>query len=280
VFTRSLSQTEIQSLPKQLTGSENGLLAGYTFNQGSLPAKLARPVTLSGAAQQVAVSANRASATDAARLPLPTQHVEARLPFPPGEEWLVIQGYADPNGSHHGYAAFSWDFGLANKPCSSQYPYGSSGAPLYASAPGKVVTAHESEPAGTATSNLLELELAPNEIHGYLHIRQNGALVNLGNTVSRGQQVALTGSTGASCDHLHFATTDIPDAGLGLLTFPIAFSNYEVRGVDGAWRPVSRGIPKVGEVVRNRPSSMTNSGGPVGAASQLRQIRYLPRASG
>jgi hypothetical protein len=47
VFTRELSPSEIQELNVnvlQITGNEKDLLAGYTFNQGDLPATLARPV--------------------------------------------------------------------------------------------------------------------------------------------------------------------------------------------------------------------------------------------
>ena len=146
VFTRPLSQESILELASpgtQLTGREPGLLAGYTFNGGSLPPKLSRPVSLSAGAQLIAVSPNRDSAADAPYLPLPTQHVESRLPFPPGEAWYVVQGYDEAFGSHKGYASFCWDFILADQPNDSkgEYPNGSGGAPLYATAPGTVITA-------------------------------------------------------------------------------------------------------------------------------------------
>jgi hypothetical protein len=257
VFTHALSPQQINALARksQLTGNENNLLAGYTFNQGSLPPRLARPVTLHGAAGLVAVSSDRNDAADAVHLPLPTGHVEMTLPFPTAEAWLVVQGYDVANGSHKGYASFCWDFILDSKPDSGEYPDGSGGAPLYAAAPGKVITVRESEPVGTNTANLLEIEQSPGEIHGYLHLRQNSVEVNLHDRVTRGQNVALVGSSGLGscldCNHLHFGVVNLPDGTPGFVTFPIAFSNYEVRGADGAWQPVTRGIPKGGEVVRN-----------------------------
>jgi hypothetical protein len=260
VFTRQLSQESILQLASpgtQLTGREPGLLAGYTFNGGSLPPKLSRPVSLSAGAQLIAVSTNHDSTADAPYLPLPTQHVESRLPFPPGEAWYVVQGYDEAFGSHKGYASFCWDFILADQDSTGEYPNGSGGAPLYATAPGTVITARESEPLGTTVANLLEVQVAPGEIHGYLHLRTNSIEVELGDTVVAGQKVALTGSTGMGscydCNHLHFGVPDMPDGTPGFVTFPIAFSNYEVRGPDGQWLPVARGIPLFGQVIRNPP---------------------------
>jgi hypothetical protein len=260
VFNRPLSQAVIQGLASSkslLTGRESGLLAGYTFSKGRLPTKLSRPVNLSAGAQTIIVSTNRDNAVDALNLPLPTQHEEMRLPFPPGEAWFVVQGYDTANGSHKGYASFTWDFILADQPSSGEYPNGSGGAPLYASSAGIVVTVRESEPLGTNVANLLEIEQSPEEIQTYLHLRQNSIKVELGDAVIIGQQVALTGSTGMGacfgCNHLHFGVLDKPDGTPGFITLPIAFSNYEVRDSSGRWQPVARGIPLFGEVIRNSP---------------------------
>ncbi|MFE8603476.1 LamG-like jellyroll fold domain-containing protein [Archangium violaceum] len=256
VFNRALSASEIQYLMTnvpQLTGSESGLLAGYTFNQGTLPAKLARPVTFQGSARRIAVSSNRSNAVDAPDLPLPTQQVEMTLPFKTGEAWLVIQGYDDAAGSHKGYASFCWDFVLADKPQNAVYPNGSDGAPLYTAAPGSVVTVDQSSVSGTGNrSNMIEIEQAPGELAGYLHIRKDSAEVSLGGTVTRGQKVALTGDTGVGvgAHHLHLATTDMRDGTAGFVTFPVVFSNYEVRDALGTWKRVFRGIPQPGQVVR------------------------------
>ena len=45
----------------------------------------------------------------------------------------------------------------------------------------------------------------------YLHLQHRGALVKLGDTVQRGQAIALSGSTGFSAfPHLHFVVTSGP----------------------------------------------------------------------
>ncbi len=264
VFTRALSAAEIGDLSTRLDLTANppaNLLAGYVFSGGSLPAAFNRPVSLSGAAQRIVVSTNRSNATDAASLPLPTQQQEMTLPFPVGEAWQVIQGYDDPGGSHQGYASFCWDLILAGKPQPGLYPNGSGGAPFYAAAQGQVVTVKESGTSGTSVPNLIEIQQAPGEIAGYLHLQQNSAIPVVGNSVIRRQKVALTGDVGANvgANHLHLATTDKADGVFGFITFPVAISNYELQTPTG-WRRVFRGIPKNGEVVRvpADPSALYN----------------------
>ena len=259
VFDRALSASEIKILDAkvlQLVGNESDLLAGYTFNQGALPSKLTRPVTMHGAARKIGVSINRNDTADATVLPLPTEHVEMALPFPPGEAWEVIQGYDQANGSHKGYASFCWDFKIADQPQGGTYPNGSKGAPFYAAAQGAVVRVRQDGNSGLNNpANLVEIQHAREEISGYLHLQRNSAAVEVNNTVIRGQLLALTGDTGANLGayHLHFATTDKQDGVSGFVTYPIAFSNYEVRDANGNWRHIMRGIPRNGEVIRVPP---------------------------
>ena len=56
------------------------------------------------------------------------------------------------------------------------------------------------------------------------------------------------------CNHLHFGVADKLDETPGFVTFPIAFTNYEVREANGNRRRVLRGIPKAGEVIRAAPN--------------------------
>jgi hypothetical protein len=249
IFNRALSTAEIQSLNNSvlnLTGSESGLVAGYTFNTGSLPASLSRPVSLLSGAERIDVSTNRNNAADAPNLPVPSQHVEMTLPFPAGEAWEVIQGYDEAGGSHKGYASFCWDLVLADQPQSA-----SNGKPFHAAAPGTVVTVAESNSPGGAT-NLIEVQQSVGEIAGYLHLKKDTALPAAGATVIREQNLAQVGDTGASIGayHLHFAMTDKKDGTPGFVTFPIAFSHYEVRDAAGVWHYVYRGVPKSGDVIR------------------------------
>jgi hypothetical protein len=261
VFDRDLTAAEVLSLSSkvQLSGKENGLLAGYTFNQGSLPAKLKRSVKLGGPARLVVVSGGRNNVADTGLLTLPDQHTEMTLPFPAGEAWYVIQGCNDAGGSHNGYGAFCYDFMVADRPQDGVYPNGTNSAPFYAAAPGPVVSVKEQGVSGEVNPpNLVEIQQAPGEITGYLHLKKNGANVYVGDAVTRHSALGSAGDTGcaAKAYHLHIATTDKPDGTPGFVTYPIAFSNYEVRDGAGNWKRVVRGMPKIGEVVR-RPLDPT-----------------------
>jgi hypothetical protein len=152
-------------------------------------------------------------------------------------------------GSHNGYASFCWDLILADQPQSA-----SNGKPFHATAPGTVVTVVDGNAPGGAT-NLIEVQQAPGEIAGYLHLKRESVVPALGAAVLRQQNLALVGDTGASVGayHLHFAMTDRPDGTPGFVTFPIAFSHYEVLDANGFWRYVHRRVPRNGQVIRAAP---------------------------
>ncbi len=259
VFTRALSVAEINALRTgvpQLTGNEADLLAGYRFESGKPPAKLDRPLTYRNAAHRVKTSADRDSFKDAKKLPLPTEQVVMDLPFPPGEAWEVIQGPEQGGGSHRGYAAFCWDFIVADQPQAGEYPNGSDGAPFYASAPGEVLTVRQIADTGDGKySNYVEIEQAPEEICAYLHLRKNSSEVVVKEKVTYGQKLALTGDTGTGvgAHHPHVAVADGKDQSSGFVTFPVAFSDYEVRSGSN-WKSVSRGMPAKDQVVRIPPT--------------------------
>ena len=255
VFTAALSASQIQSLKnaKHLDGSESHLLAGYNFKSGSPPAKLARPVTLHGAATRATASSQRLDVDDAKLFMLPTQHQLMDPPFPLGEPWFVIQGYDDPTQSHTGYASFCWDFDIADQSQGGAYPDGSDGAPFYACAPGEVVTALETHVSGTSNdANLIEIQQASKEICAYLHLRKNSAIPHVTDHITMGKKLALVGDTGANVGafHLHLAVTDMPDGTSGFVTFPVTLCDYEVRKPNGNWHIVQRGVPEQGQVLR------------------------------
>lgn len=260
IFNHALTAAEIQNLRTNaltLTGNEAGLLAGFTFAENQLSAKLARPVMLRRGAAKRSTSANRSSSADARLLPLPERHREMDLPFPPGEAWFVIQGYDDSSQSHMGYASFCWDFRIADQPQQGAYPKGSDGAPFYAAAPGTVVTALESSGPGTGnTSNLVEIQQGPSEICGYLHLQKDKADVHHNDHVRMGQKLGLVGDTGTNVGafHLHLATTDKTDGSPGFVTFPVTFSDYQRRDTTNGWANVQRGMPKRGDVIRIPPT--------------------------
>ncbi len=134
VYTRALTEAEIQSaMGSTLTGTELGLLAGWTFDEQSQPPTLERPVTLATASDIpdyvnphadhpvpvyfVSVSNPRNSAQDRKKMDKRPSKALASLPFCAGEWWAVTQGREDPGGSHNGHergAGFSWDFTRRN----------------------------------------------------------------------------------------------------------------------------------------------------------------------
>src|SRR5262249_45814911 len=209
-----------------------------------------------GGGSGVRRGADGTGASDAPFLPLPTKHQAVDLPFPPGEAWSVIQGVDDAAGSHKGYASFCWDFKIADQPQDGAYPSGSKGAPFYACAPGPVITVTQSGVSGTGnSSNIVEVEYTSGEIGGYLHLQQTSATVSKNDHATMGRKLALVGDTGVKVGayHLHLATTDKPDQTSGFVTFPVAFSDYEVKS-GSAWQSVARGMPAAGQVIRIPPT--------------------------
>ena len=86
------------------------------------------------------------------------------------------------------------------------------GVPVYASLPGTVTKVHDSEfdrctgenPC-SPTANFIEIYHGDGLSTGYLHLRQDSALVSVGQFVTAGQQIAEVGSSGRSTiPHLHF----------------------------------------------------------------------------
>ncbi len=238
-----------------LVGNEKNLLFGYSFGGKKRSAKLNRPVTYHGNVKKITTSSNRNNATDSALLPMPSGHQPMDLPFPAGEAWLC-NGGINNFGSHDGMAAFAWDFVADGQ--------ATEGRPFYASAPGKVVSACETSSPGTANySNVIDIRQAPDEYCSYLHFVKNSSQVSLNDNAKMGQQLALTGNTGTNGSHMHIAVNNKPDLSggcgaafrsPGMVTIPVAFSDYEVKGTDGKWKSVSRGIPQANEIVRNPPS--------------------------
>jgi murein DD-endopeptidase MepM/ murein hydrolase activator NlpD len=253
VFTRALSAAEVASLAsaQHLSGTETGLLAGWTFGYqpgATMPATLSRPVTTTPAATIRPVSANRDAVADAAQYPLAlTAHMN--LPFPVGTVAEVSQGW-EGDVSHRGYAAFCLDLVLPAKATSE-------GEPFYAVAPGRVDFVKQDQPDGTPTANFVSVEHATHEICDYLHLPQNASSVTAGAHVDNGQQVAKIGHTGTGGPHLHVAVTNTGEsrhnvAGTGtFVTIPAPYSNYEVSTDGGAtWQHVVRGVPKKGQRIR------------------------------
>ncbi|WP_268121631.1 M23 family metallopeptidase [Roseivirga pacifica] len=119
-----------------------------------------------------------------------------QLPFEVGKTWPLTQGY-NGRSTHMGENAL--DFTMP------------SGEKILAARGGKVVAIKEDSDRGCPSpscndyGNYIRILHDDGTIADYLHLQQNGALVNLGDEVEKGQHIGLSGGTGwASGPHLHF----------------------------------------------------------------------------
>ena len=124
-----------------------------------------------------------------------TSYVYA-LPYESNESHLLIQGYFS-RFSHKERAAL--DFIMKK------------GTKILAARGGIVVRVKEDGDKGgwnkkyRPYGNLIVIQHADGSRAGYWHLQQNGALVNVGDTVHRGQVIGLSGKTGyTALPHLHF----------------------------------------------------------------------------
>lgn len=124
-----------------------------------------------------------------------TSYVYA-LPFEKGRSHLVVQGYFS-RFSHRNRIAVDIKMKKGTKVCAAK--------------DGVVMRVVENNTRGGWSkknrpyANLIVIQHADGTRTGYWHLRHNGALVNVGDTVKRGQVIGLSGRTGFSAfPHLHF----------------------------------------------------------------------------
>lgn len=124
-----------------------------------------------------------------------TSYVYA-LPFESGKSFRVIQGYFS-RFTHKERAAL--DFNMKR------------GTKITAAREGIVTRVKEDGTKGGLKSkyrsqgNNIVIQHYDGSRSGYWHLQQNGALVKVGDTVMKGQVIALSGKTGyAMVPHLHF----------------------------------------------------------------------------
>ena len=275
VYTRALSQAEVfEDATKRfnLTGNESGLLAGYQFSGNPSHPRLNRFVKFTGPAVGVDVLGNNDA--DKNKFLLPTKQQEMDLPFAIGDVWRVVKSYETDH--HSGYASFTWDFIIdAEQKPGDMYPNGTGNAPIFAAAGGEAAWVRESEPSGTPIPNLAVIRQASGEFCEYIHLGQNGVDLVEQQDALHGQKVAIVHSTGLKdchvCHHLHLGMTDRTKDEPGLVTFPVAFSDYQVKNGTG-WINMPRGIPAAGQVLRIPPT-------PVFQPQSLRPSSAISRSS-
>jgi murein DD-endopeptidase MepM/ murein hydrolase activator NlpD len=118
------------------------------------------------------------------------------LPFENGKAHFLVQGYFG-KFSHKERAAL--DFKMKK------------GTKILAARDGVVTRVKEDgnqggwSPKYRQYGNNIIIQHADNSRSGYWHIQKDGAIVNVGDTVKRGQVIALSGNTGYTAfPHLHF----------------------------------------------------------------------------
>jgi murein DD-endopeptidase MepM/ murein hydrolase activator NlpD len=142
------------------------------------------------------------------------------LPFETGRTFRVSQGY---NGrlSHRGVNQYAVDFAMPE------------GTTVCAARDGVVVDLKESSHTGGPTkkhkdeSNYVSIAHADGTIGEYHHLAFEGVLVEIGDRVTAGQPIALSGDTGYSTfPHLHFGVYSAADSE-HLQSYPIPFVTAE-----------------------------------------------------
>ena len=117
-----------------------------------------------------------------------------RLPWAAGTARAIAQGNC-ASVSHFGSQRYAYDIDM---------PVGTS---VLAARGGTVieVTENNQDGNGCPLDNNVYIQHSDGTVAGYIHLTLNGALVNVGDIVSQGQAIALSGNTGCSSGaHLHF----------------------------------------------------------------------------
>lgn len=136
------------------------------------------------------------------------------LPYPVGNEYKI--DLSNCSGSFHGREKpdkFAIDFNMEV------------GTIITASRAGTVVFVEESGIDGSNPNNLVIIDHGDKTFAQYMHLTQNGALVNIGDKIKKGDKIGLSGRTGlAGYPHLHFVVTSNAYS-WPYNSIPVTFSN-------------------------------------------------------
>ena len=143
------------------------------------------------------------------------------LPYASGNAFRVLQGYGS-RFSHTGLEEFAIDLDM---------PVGTA---VHAARAGVVARLEESHAKGCwedgcgKFANFVVILHSDGTTGEYFHLRQNGVLVKVGDSVSQGQKIGYSGNTGhTTMPHLHFAVYRATEWG-NTQSIPVRF-----QGADG-----------------------------------------------
>ena len=151
------------------------------------------------------------------------------LPYTSGKSYRILQGYGS-RFSHTGLEEFAIDLDMPI------------GTPVHAARSGIVARVEESHSKGCwqdgcgAFSNFIVILHSDGTTGEYYHLKKNGALVDVGDSVAQGQRIGYSGNTGhTTMPHLHFAVYRAADWG-NTQSIPVRF-----QGTDGIINRPRRG---------------------------------------
>ncbi|MEO1049723.1 MAG: M23 family metallopeptidase [Bacteroidota bacterium] len=170
----------------------------------------------------------------------PNATVESKpvsLPFLPGRSFKILQGHNGSFSHQSEYSKYAVDFDLQV------------GDTICAAADGVVVGLIDKYERGGNDRRLRDyanfitiFHPTANYFSQYVHLRLDGALINVGDTVVQNQPIGISGNTGFSGGpHLHFNILVIKSTGDNLKSFPVDF-------IDG----YKGGALKKGDIVRKQ----------------------------
>ncbi len=140
------------------------------------------------------------------------------LPYRSGKSFRVLQGYGS-RFSHTGLEEFAVDFDMPV------------GTPVHASRAGVVARVEESHSIGCwekgcgKYANYIVILHNDGTTGEYYHLMQDGALVEVGDSVAIGQHIGYSGNTGhTTMPHLHFAVYRATDWG-NTQSIPVLFQS-------------------------------------------------------
>lgn len=143
-----------------------------------------------------------------------------RLPYASGKSYHVLQGYGS-RFSHTGLEQFAVDFRMKE------------GTPVHAARDGVVARTEQAHSTGCwedgcgRYANYVVVLHDDGTTGEYYHLQKDGVLVEVGERVTAGQRIALSGNTGhTTTPHLHFAVYRAAEWGT-TQSVPVRFASAE-----------------------------------------------------